>query len=176
MNINIGDKVVAKKSTWIADEGKIADVTEVTDNFISFAFDGNPKVSCKMDFDTFNEYFAKAEVEEKTEVEIPVITFEYIKAIMEHSEIEVHSVSNKCTVVSCKLPNGFVVVESYTFVNNEEYDEEIGVDICMGKIFDRVWELETYRFQEEMYRNAMAECPFGCENCDECPCDGEYCE
>ena len=176
MNINIGDKVVAKKSTWIADEGKIADVTEVTDSSISFAFDGNPKVSCKMDFDTFNEYFAKIKVEEKTETEIPVITFEYIEAIMEHSEIEVHSVCDKCTVVSCKLPNGFVVVESYTFPCDQDYDEAIGTNICLDKIEDKLYELETYRLHEEIYRSTMTDCPFGCEDCDECPCDGEYCE
>lgn len=176
MNINVGDNIVAKKSTWIADEGKVGNVTEVTDNSISFVFEGNPKVSCKMDFDTFNEYFAKVEVEEKTAVEIPAITFEYIEAIMEHSEIEVHSVSDKCTVVSCKLPNGFIIVESYTFANYEDYDEEIGVDICLGKIEDKIFELETYRLQEEVYRDMMAECPFSCNDCDECPCDGSGCE
>ena len=176
MNINIGDKVIAKKSTWIADEGKITDVTEVTDNSISFAFDGNPKVSCKMDFDTFNEYFAKVEVEEKAETEIPELTFDYIEAIMERSEIQVHSVCDKCTVVYCKLPNGFNIVESYTFANHEDYDEEIGADICLDKIMDRIWELEDYRLHEKMYRSTMTECPFGCEDCDECPCDGEYCE
>ena len=126
MNINIGDKIFAKESTWVADEGKIGVVTDIVVDekvsLISFKFDSNNKVSCTMDFDTFNHYFAKVE-EEK--VEAPRITQEYIYEIMEDAEFEVYTTFNKCTVVSCRLPNGFVITESSACVSPENYDEDI---------------------------------------------------
>ena len=177
MNINIGDKIFAKEDTWIADKGKVGVVTDIiTDekvSLISFKFDSNTKVSCTMDFDTFNHYFAKVE-----EVEAPRITQEYIDEIMEEAEFEVYTTFNKCTVVSCRLPNGFVITESSACVSPENYDEEIGFSICYDKIVNKVWELEAYLLQECLYEKSVEddECPHGCIDCENCPCDGSYCE
>lgn len=172
-DINVGDKIVAKKSTWIAEEGRVGNVVEVVDNFISFTFDGNPKVNCKMDFDTFNNYFEKLE-EEK--IEIPTITEDYIREIMENSEFETHTVFDKCTIVSCRLPNGFVITESSACVSPENYDEDLGAEICFDKIADKIWELEAYRLQQHLWEDSMMEeCPCECDNCDECPYDEAPC-
>ena len=160
-NISIGDKIVAKKSTYLADEGKIGNVIDVTDNFISFAFDGNTKVSCTMDYNTFNNYFTK--VEDKAEA--PRIIEEYIDEILEHSKIAYSTMFDKCTVVSCQLPNGFVITESSACVSPENYDEEIGREICLNKIKDKVWELEAYLLQQMIYEDEI-------ENGDEYNCDG----
>lgn len=177
-NISVGDKIVAKKSTYIADEGKIGNVTDVIDKFISFTFDGNPKVNYTMDFDTFNNYFEKLKDEK---IEIPRITKDYIADIMANSEFETHTAFNKCTVVSCRLPNGFVITESSACVNLEDYDVELGEEICIDKIAERIWELEAYRLQQWMWEEGMVnipteDCPHGCDDCVNCPCDGEGCE
>ena len=109
----------------------------------------------------------------ETEAEaIYEITEEYIADILEKSEFEVHTTFNKCTIVSCRLPNGFVITESSACVNTEDYDEELGANICLDKIADKVWELEAYMLQEQLYR-AKTECPYGCEDCNDCHCDGE---
>lgn len=177
MNINVGDKVVAKKTTWFASEGRVADVTKVDENYVYFVFDGNPKVDCKMDFATFNEMFEK--IEKKAEA--PRITEEYIDAIMAESEFRIWTEFDKCTIASCQLPNGFVITESSACVSPENYNAEIGEKICLKKIKDKIWELEAYLLQEALYvdvlhEESLEECPYGCEDCEDCPCDGSGCE
>tara|TARA_R110002074_G_C12099254_1_gene624863 strand:- start:47 stop:550 length:504 start_codon:yes stop_codon:yes gene_type:complete len=54
------------------------------------------------------------------------------------------------TQVSVMLENGFAIVESTTCVDPANYSEEIGSDICLGKIIDRIWLLEGYLLQEKI--------------------------
>ena len=72
------------------------------------------------------------------------VTQEQIKKILEQSEITVKTVYDKVTVVSCKLPNGFVITESSGAVDPANYDEKIGTEICMERITNKLWELEGY--------------------------------
>lgn len=176
MNINTGDKAFAKKSTWFAAEGSVIEVKAVDDNTVSFVFDGNPNVKCTVDIGTFNEVFEK--VTEKEEA--PRITEEYIDAIMAESEFRIWTEFDKCTIATCQLPNGFVITESSACVSPENYNAEIGEQICMKKIKDKIWELEAYLLQEALYEDAMMaesdECDgctgcHDCEDCDGCPCD-----
>ena len=51
------------------------------------------------------------------------------------------TVGDKTTVVRAVLVNGFEIVESSSCVSPENYDEEIGVSICIDKIKNKVWEL-----------------------------------
>ena len=85
---------------------------------------------------------------------------------MENSEFEIHTVFDKCTVVSCRLPNGFVIVESSACVSPENYDEDMGAEICFDKIADKILELEGYRLQQWLWEEENGYCD---ENCDECP-------
>ena len=59
------------------------------------------------------------------------ITKRQIDELLEKSEIKVETVYSKVTVVSCKLPNGFVLTESSGAVDPANYDEKIGTEICM---------------------------------------------
>lgn len=163
MNINRGDKFVATKSMWFINEDTVITVTDVdSDYIVTFTF-GDGKVGY-MDSDTFVEHFEKLEAEEMETVEV---TYEYVDQIMQNSEIVIQTVFNNCAVVSCKLPNGFTIVESASCPSVTEYDEEIYADICLDKIAEKIFELETYRLQEESYRETYSEC-FNCE-CDKCP-------
>ena len=69
------------------------------------------------------------------------ITEEHVHDIIRRSKIHVQTLFDKTTVVSCKLPNGFVIVESSGAVCKENYSKETGYKCCMKKIVDKVWRL-----------------------------------
>ena len=172
MNINIGDKVITKEDTQFSAKGRIATVTDITNDSVFFAFDSAPSFNCRVNHITFNDVFDKVQVE----TEAPRITQEYINEIMAEAQFEVFTTFNKCTVVSCRLPNGFVITESSACVSPENYDDEVGFSNCYDKIVSKVWELEAYLLQEYLWENDMvadvddeAECD-GCGGCEFCPC------
>lgn len=174
-NININDKFITVKPLWFITEGTIINVTNVSeDNIISFIFGENNTKNGYMDFTTFTEHFKKVEEFHEEEERIPTITEEYIASIMENSEFEIQTVFDKCAVVSCQLPNGFVIVETIYCNNEDEYNEEEAVDICFDKIARKIWELESYRQHCEAYEAEMEE--YDCGDCENCPCNGEGCE
>lgn len=103
------------------------------------------------------------------------VTQSVIDELMESCDIAVTTAFDKCTIVACKLPNGFVIVESSSCVDPANYDEDMGVDICMKNIEKKLWELEGYLLQNKMYMDGITfdddndddlECDGDCENCD----------
>lgn len=175
--LNNGDKIVVKKKVAdFLDVGDIAEVVNVMDSgTISFTFGDDFMHMGLMSVDEFEEHFDK--VEEKKD--IPTITTGRIEWLVENSDIKIETIFDKCVVVSCRLPNGYEIVESYVFTNSEEYNEDIGMEICISKIAEKLWELETYRIHDKMY--GENDCDY-CENndcscceCDECDeCDDEW--
>lgn len=176
-NINIDDKFIAVKKVWFLEEGTVVNITNVDEEgIVSFTFGENNVNNGYMDIVTFREHFEKIE-DMIAEVEIPSITEEYIAEIMENSEFEIHTAFDKCTVVSCQLPNGFVITESSACVSSENYDEDTGAEICFDKIADKVWELEAYRLQQWLWEESLTnECDCDCTcngNCEKCVFDDE---
>jgi hypothetical protein len=169
--LNTGDKLIVTKTVApFLKEGDIVEVTNVADDgIISFAFGDNFMHMGVMNTAECEAHFEK--VEEK--VEAPAITEEYIAEIMENSEFEICTMFDKCTVVSCRLPNGFVIVEYSACVSPKNYDEEVGTEICVNKIADKVWELEAYRLQQHLWEENMSECSCCREECEEPFCDCE---
>lgn len=102
------------------------------------------------------------------------VTQSVIDELMESCDIAVTTAFDKCTIVACKLPNGFVIVESSSCVDPANYDEDMGVDICMKNIEKKLWELEGYLLQNQLYMDGITfddddddlECDGDCENCD----------
>ena len=78
------------------------------------------------------------------------VTKEQIQALWNASEVDVETKFNKTTIVTVKLPNGFILVESSSCVNPTNYDEKIGYEICVNRIENKLWELEGYRLQTEL--------------------------
>lgn len=78
------------------------------------------------------------------------VTQGQINEIIATSDIKVYKMFGKTTVVACQLPNGFVIVESSSCVDPENFDEVIGYEICMNRIANKVWELEGYKLQCEV--------------------------
>ena len=170
--LNNGDKlVVIKKVAPFLNEGDVVKVVNVTeDGIISFAFGEGFMHMGMMNSTECENHFEK--LEEKPE--IPTITEDWVAEIMENSEFDIYTAFDKCTVVSCKLPNGFVITESSACVDPKNYDAELEEEICLDKIANKIWELEAYRLQCELYnRNCCDRCPYeeecGCDDeCDEC--------
>ncbi|SFM28998.1 Phage protein (N4 Gp49/phage Sf6 gene 66) family protein [Gracilibacillus orientalis] len=81
---------------------------------------------------------------------INVVTKEQIESLFSGSEVEVMTLWDKTTVMSVKLPNGFVIVESSSCVDPTNYDEKIGYEICLQRVFNKLWELEGYKLQSEL--------------------------
>lgn len=102
------------------------------------------------------------------------VTQSVIDELLESCDIAVTTAFDKCTIVACKLPNGFVIVESSSCVDPANYDEDMGVDICMKNIEKKLWELEGYLLQNKLYMDGITfddddddlECDGDCENCD----------
>lgn len=58
-----------------------------------------------------------------------------------------------CTYVTVRMKNGFTLRESTTCVDPANYNEEIGKEICLRKIEDKIWFLLGYQLQEDLFRN-----------------------
>lgn len=78
------------------------------------------------------------------------VTPEQVEGIISNSNINVSTILGKCTVVTAELPNGFILVEDSACVDPANYNEEIGKEICMQRIRNKVWELEGYKLQSKV--------------------------
>ncbi|MDP4146103.1 MAG: Gp49 family protein [Bacillota bacterium] len=78
------------------------------------------------------------------------VTQEQIDNLLESADIDVRTIFNKCTIVTVKLANGFVLTESLACVDVANYDEKLGKEICLERIKNKLWELEGYRLQCEL--------------------------
>ncbi|MDF2857681.1 MAG: BMBtpLA 7 [Neobacillus sp.] len=79
------------------------------------------------------------------------VTQEQIDKLINDADIETYTLYEKCTVVTVRLKNGFVLTESSACVSKENYNLEMGKEICIGKIKDKLWELEGYYLQASHY-------------------------
>ena len=61
------------------------------------------------------------------------------------------------------MPNGFVITESSACVDPDNYNEDRGIDICLDKIVDKIWELEGYLLQNTIFEGFKEP---NCEDCD----------
>lgn len=153
MNLNVNDKVVVKEPVNLfgktyADIGDVFSVKEVnpSEKLVTLT---SGVVDMLIDNNYFENHFEK-HVEEKGDVAMNKITCDMIDDIVDRSEIITETLFDKCTLVSCKLPNGFVITETSSCVDPDNYDEEKGYNICMGNIRDKIWELEGYLLQDKL--------------------------
>ena len=79
------------------------------------------------------------------------VTIEEVKANMQdvicRTEVEF---GKPVTYVTVRMKNGFTIRESTTCVDPANYDEEIGKNICLEKINDKVWWLLGYALQDKI--------------------------
>lgn len=79
------------------------------------------------------------------------VTVEQIDRILKDGTFEVQTLGDKTTLVKFTTKEGFVIVATSSCVSSENYDEKIGEEICMKDIRDKLWELEGYSLQKELY-------------------------
>mgnify|MGYP003305776021 CR=1 FL=1 len=139
MKLTNGDKMtVVKKVADFLDVGDIVTVMNVAENgMISFAFGDGSMHKGIMNSTECEEHFKKIE-DMTAKIKAPTITEDYIAEIMENSEFETHSIFDNSIVVSCRLPNGYVITESYSCTSGN-YDAELAEEICHEKIYLSLW-------------------------------------
>lgn len=144
--LKTGDKIVLKNEMGaFKNIGEVCEITSVKDGIISFIFGGGLHLGC-MSEDEFEKYF---DIQKKA----PSVTQEQIEQLIRSSTITTDTVFGKCTIVTVKLANGFILVESSACVSPENYNEKTGYEICMAKIVDKLWELEGYALQKTLYED-----------------------
>ena len=64
---------------------------------------------------------------------------------------EVQTLGDKTTVVRAVLRNGFEIVESSSCVSKENYSVDLGTQICLKKIKDKIWFLLGFLLQTAVH-------------------------
>ena len=95
--------------------------------------------------DVFEQAYLPISVNENLKTDKPSISQQMVDDFI--SEVEVQTMGQKTTVVRAVLCNGFEIVEYSACVSAENYDEELGAKICLGKIKDKVWMLLGFLLQ-----------------------------
>lgn len=179
--LNNGDKIISIRDNGsVIKSGDVFYVTEITDDGVVFYKSEDDKQHGCVSENMFDKYF---KVEEKPKAEEDHIKFKNkitgsdVDNIISKSKIMSTTAFDKCTIVACQLPNGFVVVETSSCVDPANYDEELGFNACMNRIKDKVWELEGYLLQSNLHMydmlvNGLHEEEDGCDSDDQF-CDGD---
>lgn len=74
-----------------------------------------------------------------------------IDEIIEASAVHAFKEYDSCTVVTMRLPNGYVLVESSGCIDPAEYDHDRGVRLCMEALKRKIWQLEGYRGKQAFH-------------------------
>ena len=95
--------------------------------------------------DVFEAAYLPLEPNKKLKTDAPSISQKMVNEFID--EIHVSTLGEKTTVVRAVLVNGFEIVESSSCVSKENYDQNLGRDICMEKIMGKVWYLLGFLLQ-----------------------------
>lgn len=95
--------------------------------------------------DVFEKAYLPVTVNDRLRTDAPSISQKMVDDFI--GATEVITMGDKTTVVRAVLRNGFEIVESSSCVSAENYDEELGAQICMKHIKDKVWMLLGFLLQ-----------------------------
>lgn len=167
-----GDKIQLLKPMGMFDNvGEVCEVVNVLDDgTISFSF-GNGLHMGVMSDDEFGKYFKIYDEPIKKPTKNRV-TSDMVDELIDNSEVIVDTLFDNCTMVALRLPNSFVIVETSACVDPDNYSEEIGFDICMERIRNKVYELEGYKLCNELHPDYVDDDDNynGCEGCSDWDC------
>ena len=97
----------------------------------------------------FESAYLPLQVNSNLRTDAPSISKEMVDDFIR--EVEVTTMGDRTTVVRAVLRNGFVLVESSSCVSAENYDEQLGADICLRHIKDKVWMLLGFLLQTAVH-------------------------
>jgi len=122
------------------DKGYLVEYQNQTPNVKDF--DGYISWSPK---DIFEKTYFELITNPKLKTDNPSISQEMVNNFI--SNFEVFTKQDKITIVIATLINGFTIVESSACVSTENYDENLGANICKKKIKDRIWSYLGFMLQ-----------------------------
>lgn len=166
-----GDKIVLVREIGaFVNVGEIGEITEVANSgIIWFELGKGAHIGC-MSANEFEKYFKKYE-EPNINISVDI---DWVNEIINESHINIITVFDKCTIVACKLPNGFVIVESSSCVDLNDYNANIGIENCIDRIESKIRELEAYKRSDETYEDEdCVNSYLDCNNCEDDSC--HYC-
>lgn len=92
-----------------------------------------------------------------------------ITAILDSAKVKDVKMGDKTTVVCVTFPFGFEIIESSSCVDPLRYDHGIGVQQCMERVKNRLWELEAYVYHKcgiADEKSTMINSSVICDYCD----------
>lgn len=154
----IGMKLVEAEPAWRTETGRILPGAVVecaeaaragyrvryTDGYESWS----PKA-------VFEQAYLPLEHDQALKTDEPSISAKMVEDFILETWTE--TLGEKTTVVRAVLRNGFEIVESSSCVSPENYDEDMGREICLEKIRDKVWELLGFLLQTAVDGSAVAQ-------------------
>lgn len=99
--------------------------------------------------DVFERAYLPLTVNPELKTDAPSVSQEMVDGFIR--EVETTTLGDKTTVVRAVLRNGFEIVESSACVSAENYDEAMGLEICLEKIKDKVWMLLGFLLQTAIH-------------------------
>lgn len=99
--------------------------------------------------DVFERAYLPLSINTRLNTDKPSIGQEMVDDFIAHTEVQ--TLGDKTTVVRAVLRNGFELVESSSCVSKENYSEELGAQICMEKLKDKVWFLLGFLLQTAVH-------------------------
>lgn len=99
--------------------------------------------------DVFERAYLPLSINTRLNTDKPSIGQEMVDDFIAHTEVQ--TLGDKTTVVRAVLRNGFEIVESSSCVSKENYSVDLGTQICMKKIKDKVWFLLGFLLQTAVH-------------------------
>ncbi|WP_455582559.1 Gp49 family protein [Dysosmobacter sp.] len=99
--------------------------------------------------DVFEGAYLPLTVNHKLKPDRPSISQEMVDDFI--ASVETVTMGDKTTVVRATLRNGFEIVEASACVSAENYDEELGRQICLEHVKDKVWMLLGFLLQTAVH-------------------------
>lgn len=108
---------------------------------------------CRIEHEAAKAYGLEIIYEEEPEMSEHknCVTQAQINELMANAVIDARTVFDKCTQVTVRLENGFIISEASGCVDPANYDFEIGKKICLERIENKLWELEGYALQKKRH-------------------------
>lgn len=81
------------------------------------------------------------------------ITKAHVDNIFNESTLLISKAHKKITIISCRLPNGYVITESSLCTTLEADDQDIvdEASTCIQRIKDKIYELEGYLLHQRSF-------------------------
>ena len=99
--------------------------------------------------DVFERAYLPLSINTHLNTDKPSIGQEMVDDFIAHTEVQ--TLGDKTTVVRAVLRNGFEIVESSSCVSKENYSVDLGTQICMKKIKDKIWFLLGFLLQTAVH-------------------------